>query len=95
MPIENLGAVIVVAFCASILGFVASVFMERPFSRWFAYGLALLPMALVHLIVIGANDKTDKRAPKIGAFILFLLVCSAIYGLYRQAPGAFPFSLVG
>lgn len=95
MQVENLAVVIAIVFFSFIVAFIASIFMDRKFWNWFLYGCAILPAALIHLFIIGVSDNMETRAPKIGSFIIFLLVCTVLYGVYRQLPNSFSFNLNG
>lgn len=89
MYIENLDVLLVIAFLSVLIGFIASIFMEKPFSRWLAYGLVLFPVAATHLVIVGISDTSGKRSPKIGALIAFLLACAALYAAFMRFSPSF------
>lgn len=78
------------AIAAGVLATVASRLMSRSFGQWFTYSFFLLPLAAVHLMVVGFRADTEDRRPKVGAGIILIGCALLVYVAYRQLSGFQP-----
>lgn len=78
------------ALVAVALATIASKLMSRSFGQWFAYSFFLLPIAAVHLIVIGFRADTESYQPRVGAGIVLASCISLAIFACQQFSGFQP-----
>jgi hypothetical protein len=87
---EFVFSLVINAIAAGALATVASKLMSRSFGQWFAYSFFLLPLAAVHLMVVGFRADTEDNRPRIGAGIVLVSCVLLAFVAYRQLSGFQP-----
>lgn len=69
------------------VGLIARHTFSRSFLRWFFYAALLLPIALVHLAILGLSDKTGSTFPKAVGVVALLTVGFLLYRAIADSTG--------
>lgn len=69
------------------VGVIARFAMGRSLILWFVYGVALWPIATIHLAVLGFLDKSGSTAPKVAAAMILAAGGIAAYAITTATTG--------